>query len=132
VGPVDFAFELAATLCRTSAFLVIRPTPAVLSCEHASGLLEGSCATRPLKRIAALANLPQSPAVSGMFQVTITVKIVAKTTSKPIALRCVFGFSIFFSSRWPAGNALRHRKMHADACAADGLHLPVVRPCSVR
>ena len=67
-----------------------------------------------------------------MFQVTITVRIVAKTTSKPIALRCVFGFSIFFSWYWPARTSLSHRKMHADACATDRLHLPVVRPCAVR
>jgi hypothetical protein len=87
---------------------------------------------RLLKSNGTLSRLHYSPLVSGMFQVTITVRIVAKTTSKPIALRCVLGFSIFFSWHWPAQNALSHRKMHEDAYAADRLHLPVVRPCAIR
>jgi len=59
-------------------------------------------ASQLLKRISTLAMLDYSPVASGRFQVAITVRIVATTTSSPIALRCVFGLSIFFSWSWAA------------------------------
>jgi hypothetical protein len=51
------------------------------------------------------------PSVPGRSHSPISVRIVAKTTSKPIALRWVFGFSMYFSWKCAGGNALSHRKM---------------------